>query len=131
MRFITFTLLFLYSLVGFADDVRQFPANAIFATIKEVNYPQVIVQEIPSNWGSSLLGMMLLSTSKLTMSPSSVIRGPDNNNLVQNYLPNLIDQPVAIQLDFQGRIWVIWQLRRDEVNWVIQQKRNIWVSSSS
>jgi hypothetical protein len=33
---------------------------------------------------------------------------------------------VAIQLDFQGRIWVIWQLRRDETIWVIQQKRNIW-----
>jgi hypothetical protein len=128
MRIISFCLLLLYSLVGFADDVRQFPANAIFATIKEVSYPQVIVQEIPSNWGSSLLGMMFLSTSKLVMSPSSVIRGPNNNNLVQNYLPNLIDQPVAIQLDFQGRIWVIWQLRRDEVNWVIQQKRNVWIS---
>jgi hypothetical protein len=85
------------------------------------------VQEIPSNWGSSLLGMMILSTRKLVMSPSSVIRGLDNNNLVQNYLPNLLDQPVALQLDFQGRIWVIWQLRRDETNWVIQQKRNIWL----
>jgi len=127
MRIIGFVLLLLYSLTGFADNVRQFPANAIFATIKKVDYPQVIVQEIPSNWGSSLLGMMLLSTRKLVMSPSSVIRGLDNNNLVQNYLPNLLDQPVALQLDFQGRIWVIWQLRRDETNWVIQQKHNIWL----
>jgi hypothetical protein len=71
--------------------------------------------------------MMILSTRKLVMSPSSVIRGLDNNNQVQNYLPNLLDQPVALQLDFQGRIWVIWQLRRDETNWVIQQKRNIWL----
>lgn len=108
------------------NNVRSFPAGTVYATIVKINYPQVTLQEIPSNWGSSLLGMMLLASQKVTMSPASIIRDDQNNTHVQVYLDELKDQPVAVQLDYQGRVWVIWQLTTGEVKWVLQNKLNSW-----
>lgn len=106
--------------------VREFPANTIFAILKSVNYPQIVIQEIPSNWGSSMLGLFFLSSAKMQMTPASVLRDQNNNNQVQNYIYNIINQPVAIQPDYQGRVWLIWYLSNEETQWVINNKYNIW-----
>lgn len=114
---------------GQNNNMRSFPAGTVYATIIKINYPVVTLQEIPSNWGSSLLGMMLLSTQKVSMSPASIIRDDQNNTHVQNYLDNLKDQPVAVQLDYQGRVWVIWQLTDGELKWVLKNQLNSWKNS--
>jgi hypothetical protein len=119
------------TVAGGLENLRQFPPNTVFATLQAVRYPQIKLQELPSNWGSSLLGLMLLSTQKVSMSPASVIRDQNNNNHVQNYIDNLIDEPVAVQFDYQGRVWTIWQLTDSEIKWVIRTKRNIWSSQNS
>ncbi len=106
--------------------VRQFPPNTFYAILKGVNYPQLFLQEIPSNWGSSLLGFMFLTSATIQMSPASVVRDQNNNNQVQNYIYNLQNQPVAIQPDYQGRVWVIWYLTNEETSWVINNRFNIW-----
>lgn len=106
--------------------LRSFPAGTQFAMINKINYPQIILQEIPSNWGTNSLGLMWLSSKKVVMSPASVIRDQENNTHVQAYLDNLLDQPVAVQFDFQGRVWVIWQLTKPEVAWVIKSQKNNW-----
>lgn len=106
--------------------LRSFPVGTQFAMINKINYPQVTLQEIPSNWGTNSLGLMWLSSKKVVMSPASVIRDQENNTHVQAYLDNLLDQPVAVQFDFQGRVWVIWQLTKPEITWVIKSQRNNW-----
>lgn len=106
--------------------LRSFPVGTQFALVKKINYPQVTLQEIPSNWGTNLLGLMWLSSKKVVMSPASIIRDQENNTHVQAYLDNLLNEPVAVQFDFQGRVWVIWQLTRPEIAWVIKNQRNIW-----
>lgn len=106
--------------------LRTFPPNTIFATIQKVDLPQIKIQEIPSNWGSSLLGLILLSTATIEMSPATVIRDTMNGNQVQGYISKLINQPVAIQFDFQHRAWVIWQLTPLEVKWILKNKWNTW-----
>lgn len=130
MRKLIFTV-FLLAMVIMSNAetvpiLRSFPVGTQFVVINKINYPQVTLQEIPSNWGSSLLGLMWLSSKKVAMSPASVIRDQDNNTHVQAYLDDLLDQPVAVQFDFQGRIWVIWQLTKPEIEWVIKNQRNIW-----
>ncbi len=105
---------------------REFPPNTIYAILKSVNYPQITIQEIPSNWGSSMLGLFFLSSATMQMTPASVLRDQNNNNQVQNYIYNIINQPVAIQPDYQGRAWLIWYLTDDETQWVINNKYNIW-----
>lgn len=117
----------------YADDIdlnhqalRTFPANTIFATIQGINYPNIEIEEIPSNIVSGLLGMMLLSNKTMVMSPASVIRDKENINHVTQYIDELYKQPIAIQPDFQGRVWVIWQLTEREKKWVIDNKLNTW-----
>lgn len=106
--------------------LRNFPAGTQFAVINKINYPQVTLQEIPSNWGTNLLGLMWLSSKKVVMSPASIIRDQENNIHVQAYLESLLNQPVAVQFDFQGRVWVIWQLTKPEITWVIKSQLNNW-----
>jgi len=106
--------------------LRSFPAGTQFALITKINYPQVTLQEIPSNWGTNLLGLMWLSSKKVEMSPASVIRDQENNTHVQAYLDTLKNEPVAVQFDFQGRIWVVWQLTKPEIQRTIKNKQNIW-----
>lgn len=106
--------------------LRSFPAGTQFAVINKINYPQVTLQEIPSNWGTDLLGLMWLSSKKVMMSPASIIRDQENNTHVQAYLDELLNQLVAVQFDFQGRVWVIWQLTKPEITWVIKNQRNNW-----
>ena len=106
--------------------LRSFPAGTQFAVINKINYPQVTLQEIPNNWGTNLLGLMWLSSKKVVMSPASIIRDQENNTHVQAYLDDLLNQPVAVQFDFQGRVWVIWQLTKPEIAWVIKNQRNNW-----
>ena len=113
------------------DRVREFPANTIFASICKISYPNVLLQEIPSNWCSSLFGMMFLANQKVVMSPASILRDKSNTTHVQTYLDNLLDAPVAVQLDYQGRVWVIWQLSDYETRWVIKNKFNNWQKSNS
>ena len=112
------------------DRVREFPANTIYATISKISYPNVLLQEIPSNWGSSLFGMIFLANQKVVMSPASILRDKSNTTHVQTYLDNLLDAPVAVQLDYQGRVWVIWQLTDYETRWVIKNKFNSWQKSN-
>lgn len=114
-----------YAICSFAL-VREFPPNTIYAVLTGINYPQISIQEIPSNWGSSLLGFMFLSSASMQMSPASVIRDQNNNNQVQNYIYNLQNQPVAIQPDYQGRVWVLWYLTNEETSWVINNNYNVW-----
>ncbi len=109
-----------------ASALRQFPPATIYGSIEKINYPQITIQEIPSNLLSSMLGMIFLQSRVYVMSPASVIRDPYNNTHVQNYLYNLQNGIVAIQLDYQGRIWTIWVLTQDEVNWVIKNNLNNW-----
>jgi hypothetical protein len=45
---------------------------------------------------------------------------------VQAYLDTLKNEPVAVQFDFQGRIWVVWQLTKPEIQRTIKNKQNIW-----
>lgn len=106
--------------------VRKFPPNTVYATIKSVNLPQLKIQEIPSNWGSSLLGLIFLSSAIVDISPATVMRDTANNNHVQGYVEEMLNQPVAIQFDFQHRVWVIWQLNTLEIQWVLNNKLNIW-----
>lgn len=106
--------------------LRSFPVGTQFAVINKINYPQVTLQEIPNNWGTNLLGLMWLSSKKVVMSPASIIRDQENNTHVQAYLDDLLNQPVAVQFDFQGRVWVIWQLTKPEITWVIKNQRNNW-----
>lgn len=106
--------------------LRSFPVGTQFAVINKINYPQVTLQEIPNNWGTDLLGLMWLSSKKVVMSPASIIRDQENNTHVQAYLDDLLNQPVAVQFDFQGRVWVIWQLTKPEITWVIKNQRNNW-----
>lgn len=125
MRKIVIFLMILYSINAEALG-REFPANTIYAILKSVNYPQITIQEIPSNWGSSMLGLFFLSSATMQMTPASVLRDQNNNNQVQNYIYNIINQPVAIQPDYQGRVWLIWYLTNDETQGVINNKYNIW-----
>lgn len=125
MRKIVIFLMILYSINAEALG-REFPANTIYAILKSVNYPQITIQEIPSNWGSSMLGLFFLSSATMQMTPASVLRDQNNNNQVQNYIYNIINQPVAIQPDYQGRVWLIWYLTDNETQWVINNKYNIW-----
>lgn len=120
-------LLFLgfYSISSVAV-IREFPSNTIYATLTNVNYPQITIRELPGNWGSSLLGFIFLSSGYMQMSPASVIRDQNNNNQVQNYIYNLQNQPVAIQPDYQGRVWVIWGMTNEETTWVVTNQLNNW-----
>jgi hypothetical protein len=45
---------------------------------------------------------------------------------VQSFLQQLIGQPVAIQLDYTKRAWVIWQLQPGETQAIIAQHLNSW-----
>lgn len=118
--------------VVFADDyaseqnLRKFPPTTVFATIQKIDYPQLTIEEIPSNSISGLLGMVMLHSQEVSVTPASVIRDKLNNTQLLKYIDNLSGQAVAIQPDFQGRAWVIWQLTDREKKWVIDNKLNIW-----
>jgi hypothetical protein len=122
--FTVITLLF--SQLANADNIRSFPVHTIYANIVKLDNAQLEIEEIPSNAASSLLGMFLLKKQTLPLTPATIVRNQQNNNQVQNSLTNLINQPVAIQLDLQGRIWVVWWLTANETQWVIEHKYNIW-----
>lgn len=108
------------------QNLRKFPPNTIFGTIQGIDYPQIKLEEIPSNIASGLLGVILLQSQYMSLSPATVIRDKLNNTQLQKYLDELYKQPVAIQPDFQGRVWVIWQLTEHEKVWVIDNKLNSW-----
>ncbi len=122
-------ILYLFWINAHADSVvglRKFPPNVIYATIQSINLPQLKIQELPSNWGSSLLGLILLSSAIVEISPATVMRDTANNNHVQGYVEQMLNQPVALQFDFQNRVWVIWQLSNLEIQWVLKNNLNTW-----
>ncbi len=108
------------------EALRTFPAKTIFATLQGVNYPEIKIEEIPSNSISGLLNMVLLNSQIVSLSPATIIRDKQNNTQLQQYVTTLLKQPIAIQPDFQGRVWVIWQLTNREKEWVIENKLNSW-----
>lgn len=115
-----------------ADDnpieqrLRSFPNNSIYATIEDVKYPTLTIEEIPSNFASGLLGMVMLKSTTIQMTPATIIRDKRNFNQLSQYIDNLKKQVVAIQPDYQGNAWVIWQLTKREQQWVIDNKFNKW-----
>lgn len=130
-KLVTLCLLGVLSL-AFADDnpmeqrLRTFPNNTIFATLDDVKYPSLTIEEIPSNFASGMLGMVMLKSTTIQMTPATIIRDKRNFNQLSQYIDQLKDQPVAIQPDYQGNAWVIWQLTKREKEWVIDNKLNKW-----
>lgn len=118
--------------IALADDyandqnLRKFPPSTIFGIVQKIDYPCITIEEIPKNSISGIFGMIMLQNREMLLTPASIIRDKLNNTHVQKYLDNLSEQAVAIQPDFQGRAWVIWQLTAREKQWVIDNQLNIW-----